>query len=408
MNCWQLLKIPPTDDKRVIKRAYAQQLKAVRPDVDPEGFQQLHQAYQTALQLGESRLLVNAVEPALAEPVEIEDIAYPSLAQSLDWQKYAQVNLWFAEDAQANQEVVLNTAQVVEHSAEIEQANELLRQVEQLLLNGQAKNDFQQWQFLLQSPVLLDDQAFALLQIAVAQNLGQDIQHKRKNRAHIKLDRQLLLKLNAYFSWDVDEELRKSIGAELYDDLIDALEDRLSLTNDLKYTNVSTSVHEAERKVDKISREDLSPAFLTDRFMAFFFDIWLVYIVVVSQLASILNIEVEQPVISTFVLYGVYSAICSVIPKLKGTVGQYLFKLTTRDQYANPLTLRQSSLRALLISGYFVLYACVLKVDVGFGLSVVLVSVLNAVPVAIVVWKLVKKTTLHDLLTKTAVYKKNS
>ena len=38
-------------DERAIKRAYASRLKATRPDEDPQGFQQLNEAYRAALQL---------------------------------------------------------------------------------------------------------------------------------------------------------------------------------------------------------------------------------------------------------------------------------------------------------------------------------------------------------------------
>jgi len=51
MNAWASLGIDPTADVRAIKRAYARKLKHTRPDEDPEAFQELNDAYQTALQM---------------------------------------------------------------------------------------------------------------------------------------------------------------------------------------------------------------------------------------------------------------------------------------------------------------------------------------------------------------------
>lgn len=51
MNCWTFLDVEPTSDKKRIKKAYAVQLKQTKPDVDPEGFKQLHSAYKEALSL---------------------------------------------------------------------------------------------------------------------------------------------------------------------------------------------------------------------------------------------------------------------------------------------------------------------------------------------------------------------
>lgn len=55
MNGWEFLGLRPDADARAIKRAYASQLRSVRPDVDPKGFQQLHDAYQWALEQARQR-----------------------------------------------------------------------------------------------------------------------------------------------------------------------------------------------------------------------------------------------------------------------------------------------------------------------------------------------------------------
>lgn len=48
MNSWEILGIEPTTETALIRRAYASQLKNHRPDSDPEGYQQLREAFEWA------------------------------------------------------------------------------------------------------------------------------------------------------------------------------------------------------------------------------------------------------------------------------------------------------------------------------------------------------------------------
>ncbi|MGO1002359.1 hypothetical protein [Lysobacter sp. CA196] len=55
MNPFERLGIAATADEREIKRAYARELRRTRPDEDPVGFQDLHDAYQHCLAHAEHR-----------------------------------------------------------------------------------------------------------------------------------------------------------------------------------------------------------------------------------------------------------------------------------------------------------------------------------------------------------------
>ena len=49
MNIWKVLKIEPTTDARLIKKAYAKEVKNCHQEDEPERWMELHEAYQQAL-----------------------------------------------------------------------------------------------------------------------------------------------------------------------------------------------------------------------------------------------------------------------------------------------------------------------------------------------------------------------
>lgn len=49
MEYWTILGIPPTTDRKVVKKAYSSLLKKTRPDSDPEGYQRLREAFDWAV-----------------------------------------------------------------------------------------------------------------------------------------------------------------------------------------------------------------------------------------------------------------------------------------------------------------------------------------------------------------------
>ena len=78
---WAMLDIVPTDDLKAIKRAYATQLKAHRPEDNPEHFQRLREAYEWACRFGVHQFQSweeesdEDVDDDIDELIKVEDVA---------------------------------------------------------------------------------------------------------------------------------------------------------------------------------------------------------------------------------------------------------------------------------------------------------------------------------------------
>ncbi|WP_064200232.1 hypothetical protein [Brevibacillus brevis] len=77
MNIWRILDIDPTEDISTIKKAYAKKLKLHHPEDDPEGYQQLREAYDLAIKMakkGQGKPKAEVTSIADAEtPVQPEE-----------------------------------------------------------------------------------------------------------------------------------------------------------------------------------------------------------------------------------------------------------------------------------------------------------------------------------------------
>ena len=76
---WSVLGLPGPSELSEIRRAYAQKLKSVHPEEDPEGFQQLHDAYQQACRI--ARQKKRGPVPRIPEPLR------PSRPEPPPWER---------------------------------------------------------------------------------------------------------------------------------------------------------------------------------------------------------------------------------------------------------------------------------------------------------------------------------
>ena len=85
---WEILGIEPTDDTELIKNAYRAKLISTNPEDDPEGFMELKEAYDTAVQLAEGG--AEEEERPYADIIAQVDDIYKDINKRLDvqcWKK---------------------------------------------------------------------------------------------------------------------------------------------------------------------------------------------------------------------------------------------------------------------------------------------------------------------------------
>ena len=75
MNCWEVLGIEPTQNKKEIKKAYAKLLKQYHPEENPEEFKQIQEAYQQCLHPDQDIESVSYKQEERTENMEIEPIS---------------------------------------------------------------------------------------------------------------------------------------------------------------------------------------------------------------------------------------------------------------------------------------------------------------------------------------------
>jgi hypothetical protein len=152
MPPWSLLELDPAvATERDVKRAYAKRLKLCRPDQDPEGFRELHDAYTRALaelqwrqtdDPGESPL-ISLQEPAPAVPDHHAEAPFgPETVPSLPFTAPAvPIGVGLIDDAFSELDAVLRSGKP--GAADLVRAAEALlyRHPEQVMLWGERMHD---------------------------------------------------------------------------------------------------------------------------------------------------------------------------------------------------------------------------------------------------------------------------
>ncbi|WP_157843263.1 DUF1266 domain-containing protein [Bacillus sp. FJAT-42315] len=141
MKIWEILEVEPTGNISIIKKAYAKKLKIHHPDDDPEGYQRLREAYDSAIKKAKQ----NNSEPSF------------SLEEASEFEEHAFEDSFSPSRLDFINELAFTT--ISEHPV-----NTFMEEVETLYDDFFARIELENWEKLLQSDITWNVQHTKTLQ----------------------------------------------------------------------------------------------------------------------------------------------------------------------------------------------------------------------------------------------------
>jgi len=202
MNWHEILDIPYDSDLKTIKKAYAKLLKIYNPEDDPEGYQRLREAYDTAIKYAKNNeqqnLHTNLIENISDEVSMLED------------------------EADVNEEIIKRQYRNIDNSYEQQSNNNINKQIEEFLdkvnelyNDDSLKKDIKTWEELLNMDVIWNVYSAPIIEDYMFEFL---VSHK-------DLPLNIWYVLDYYFNWTKKERnLYKKYDIETVEEVFKTLQ----------------------------------------------------------------------------------------------------------------------------------------------------------------------------------------
>ncbi|MCO7222801.1 J domain-containing protein [Pleionea sp. CnH1-48] len=210
MQCWDVLEIEATNNRRDIKRAYAKKLKVTHPEQDPEAFQQLSEAYKEALTLS------HYIELEEAEPLEAVT------AEDTNETLFSEASTHTSEESESNLATTKTTSEEAEaitlssNDVQVEEENSeeanidrfiesFMSALETLANDEQRRTNSEQWVQLLEDPMLDYLEVKEVLRYEVFYFFSQSILYDQQQIRPITIPEKARHTYSDFFGWKDDE-----------------------------------------------------------------------------------------------------------------------------------------------------------------------------------------------------------
>ncbi|TQV81076.1 J domain-containing protein [Aliikangiella coralliicola] len=243
MNCWQVLQIEPTNNKKDIKRAYSKLLKVTHPEDDPESFQILSESYKSALSMAEfvdedsieSEMVEDEVGSANnSEFTNIDGSNFDEgISDGFEWspQEYevdSQTNKgntnekesvqntfmqsdsegWTEDGSWSNSEIIVQSSEDVAENQETsiyEFIEYFLEEIDKLCRTKKKRNNLDLWRELFEDERLDDIEAKEILRFRVFHYFSNILDSEFKNYSNPPIKPNIVKRVSEFFGWREDE-----------------------------------------------------------------------------------------------------------------------------------------------------------------------------------------------------------
>lgn len=207
ISCWTILGIEPTEDPRTIKRAYARLLRENHPEDNPEGFQQVNQAYQQALKYRANEVEWE-YEPELPE-IPNDENASPVMTFEPPIEEHSELPAPEHDASETNsadkQSVALNSEQEQTTAFEPDPLeiylNELWQQFQTIMHDQHSRRSAQEWNPFFHDERLQAFQINQLLGLNTFQALIHFYSSQREANQPFDIPQDIIDRFAEVFAW---------------------------------------------------------------------------------------------------------------------------------------------------------------------------------------------------------------